>query len=253
MECIIIRLEAPLMSWGGDLIGDGIAPNREFPTLSTMTGLLANALGLERHQHELHQRLQDAIIMASRLDREPTRPHLTDFQTASLNADDRGWTTLGRPQGRRGGDKYESPNVSARQYLQDAVATVALALAPETAPWRAPELAQALQEPFRPLYIGRRAGIPNEPLYAGVTEAGSPLEALINTPLFWTDARQPTVRLQWTPEQDHHELKVTVTKAVPARDPRNWRSRLHGGSRATIEGTAPAPAFPPHEDEADIP
>ena len=85
------------------------------------------------------------------------RPKLTDMQTAALGANDNGWTTRGVPEGRAGGQQtYESKHLRFRDYLADMRVTVALRLEPEI---RAPgieELAQALREPQRPLFLGRK-------------------------------------------------------------------------------------------------
>ena len=44
MEHLILRLEAPLMAFGGETI-DNLGVVRRFPSASMLTGLLANALG----------------------------------------------------------------------------------------------------------------------------------------------------------------------------------------------------------------
>ena len=129
-------------------------------------------------------------------------------------------------------------------YIQDAAATVALALTPDKSPFTAAEVAKALQQPLRPLFIGRRPCIPTEELYADTINAPSPLAALLGTPLFWSDPKQPNVRMQWTPEQESTALPVTVTKRTATRDTRDWRSRIHGGNRPTVEGTTPTTTFP---------
>lgn len=250
MECLLIRLQAPLMSWGGNLIDSSQTRNRRFPTLSMVTGMLGNALGLERHDHRLLQRLQDGITMATRIDREPAWPDLEDFQTARIAAGDQGWTTRGQPEGRRGDpSKYRSPNISHRHYLQDAIATVALTINNDAQ--CVGELAEALQRPFRPLYIGRRPCLPATDLYAGAKDADSPLAALLDTPLFWTDPAQPEVRLQWTAAQRHKAAPVTARRREATWDMRDWRSRLHGGHRRVIAGTAPARAFPTNPEETE--
>ena len=84
MRHLIIRLEAPLMAFGGETI-DNYGVIRRFPSASMLTGLLANALGLRRTQAQDHQELQERLVFAARIDREPSGGvRLTDYQTVQL-------------------------------------------------------------------------------------------------------------------------------------------------------------------------
>lgn len=96
-EHLVLRLEAPLMSFGGETI-DNFGVVRDFPAASMLTGLIANALGWRRTDTDKLDRLQDRLVFAVRLDRPGTR--FTEYQTARLLAEDQGWTTRGRPEGR---------------------------------------------------------------------------------------------------------------------------------------------------------
>ena len=93
---ILLRLDAPLMAFGAPIV-DQHGVTGDVPLPSTIAGLLANALGYRRTDFGLLQRLQDRLILAARWDRPGEK--LRDFQTAELNATDRGWTTHGRPEG----------------------------------------------------------------------------------------------------------------------------------------------------------
>ena len=132
MRHLILNLESPLMAFGGETI-DKLGVIRWFPAASMLTGLFANALGWRRTERERHQRLQDRLIFAARIDREPAGGvRMTDFQTAQLGANDRGWTTRGQPEGRTGGaNTYDSPHLRFRDYFADMRLTVALRLQPE--------------------------------------------------------------------------------------------------------------------------
>ena len=95
---LILNLEAPLMSFGGETI-DNLGVIRPFPAASMLTGLLANALGWRRIERNRHQQLQDRLVFAARIDRGPHGGlSMRDFQTAQLAANDRGWTTRGAPE-----------------------------------------------------------------------------------------------------------------------------------------------------------
>ena len=90
---LILNLESPLMAFGGETI-DNYGVIRPFPAASMLTGLMANALGWRRVEAQRHQDLQDRLVFAARIDREPHRRlRMTDFQTAQLGGNDRGWTT----------------------------------------------------------------------------------------------------------------------------------------------------------------
>ena len=93
---LILNLESPLMAFGGETI-DNYGVIRPFPAASMLTGLMANALGWRRVEAQRHQDLQDRLVFAARIDREPHRRlRMTDFQTAQLGGNDRGWTTRNR-------------------------------------------------------------------------------------------------------------------------------------------------------------
>src|SRR3984893_15846450 len=90
---ILLRLDAPLMAFGAPIV-DQHGVTGDVPLPSMIAGLLGNALGYRRTYFALLQGLQDRLVLAARWDRPGER--LRDFQTAELNATDRGWTTHGR-------------------------------------------------------------------------------------------------------------------------------------------------------------
>ena len=171
MKHLALRLEAPLMAFGGETI-DNYGVIRRFPSASMLTGLLANALGWRRIEAGRHQRLQDRLVFAARIDREPAGgTRLTDFQTAQLGASDRGWTTRGQPEGRAGGaNTYAAPHLRYRDYFADMRVTMALRLEPAEESPKLEELASALEEPSRPLFIGRKPCLPSSPLFVDFVE-----------------------------------------------------------------------------------
>jgi CRISPR system Cascade subunit CasD len=180
MRALLMRLEAPLMAFGREMV-DATGPTRDDPDASLVAGLLANALGYTRTEYARHQALQDRLRLASRIDREG-HP-LIDFQTAQLGRNDRGWTTRGAPEGREGGAAaYESPHLRYRHYRADAALTVAIALEGHQKTPTLDDLAAALSEPARPLFIGRKPCLPVGPLFIGVVEAETLLAALDTAP-----------------------------------------------------------------------
>ena len=237
MQHLIINLEAPLMAFGGETI-DNLGVIRRFPAVSMLTGLFANALGWRRIESDKHQCLQDRIIFAARIDREPAGGlRMTDFQTAQLGKRDRGWTTRGAPEGRAGGDRtYDAPHLRYRDYFADMRVTVALRLRPADEEPTVDDIAHALDEPARPLFIGRKPCLPSGPLCVELRDAQSALDALIDTPLDAPDISDDSaVHMLW--QNGESSDKVRTANSYMLTDERNWRSGLHGGGRLVHEGT----------------
>ena len=254
MQHLILNLESPLLAFGGETI-DNYGVIRPFPAASMLTGLLANALGWRRVERERHQQLQDRLVFAARIDREPAGGvRLTDFQTAQLAADDRGWTTRGFPESRAGGaNTYKAPHLRYRDYYADMRVTVALRLEPaEDAP-TLEELVDAVREPARPLFIGRKPCLPSRPLCGGFVEGGTVLDALLKTPLGGRGNDREPARVQW-PEGEGVE-GIEPDRPYPAMltDQRNWISGLHGGGRYVRERPIDLDRFPQSAPAADRP
>ena len=235
MRHLIMRLEAPLMAFGGETI-DNLGVIRPFPAVSMLTGLFANALGWRRIERQRHQALQDRMVFAARIDREPAGGvRMTDFQTAQLAGGDRGWTTRGAPEGRAGGaNTYNAPHLRYRDYYADMRVTLALRLEPvEDAP-TLDELAAALQEPKRPLFIGRKPCLPSAPLFGNFVEGDTALEALLHA-VPPGDGRGESCRLLWPQGEGVDDIPPNRTYMLT--DQRNWDSSgLHGGGRWVCEG-----------------
>ena len=132
MATLLLRLAAPLQSWGADSKFETRKTNRE-PTKSGVIGLLAAALGLRRDDATGLARL-NGLHFAVRADREGSL--LVDFHTANREEDRK---------------KGKAPYVTYRHYLQDAVFLVGLE-SEDTALLQ--ELETALKHPVYPLYLG---------------------------------------------------------------------------------------------------
>lgn len=224
---LLIRLSSPLIAFGGETI-DNFGVIRDFPALSMVTGLLANALGWDRGDDVLHNRLQDRLRLGARLDVPGSR--LTDFQTAQLGANDKAWTTWGTVEERRGGAaSYDSPHLRYRDYHADLTGLLALRLEPAEQSPTLNEVAQALDRPQRPLFIGRKPCLPVGRLVAGWVDADSVLQALQLAPC--TNGVDG-VRAQWP----DGEGQLPGDRLVDVCDERNWTSGVHGGWRPVREG-----------------
>ena len=160
MATLLLRLAAPLQSWGLDSKFETRKTDRE-PTKSGVVGLLAAALGLRRDDTEGLARL-NGLRFAVRADQEGSL--LVDFHTANREEDRK---------------KGKAPYVTYRHYLQDAVFLVGLE-SEDTALLQ--ELETALKHPVYPLYLGRRSCPPTLPLCLGIRQ-GSLLDVLRTEPM----------------------------------------------------------------------
>jgi CRISPR system Cascade subunit CasD len=232
---LLLRLRAPLIAFGGETI-DNYGVIRDFPALSMVTGLFGNAMGWDRGDDALHNRLQERMVMGARLDVDGER--LEDYQTALIYEDDAGWTTLGKPEGRKKSPSY-SPMPDGRRgltlqryrhYHADMNVLVALRLKPAEESPTLEDLAAALDKPARPLFVGRKNCLPTDRLMANWVEADNILSAL----QLAKPALLHNVRAQWPdgegrlPDQQDRTLDVC--------DERNWTSGVHGGWRPVREG-----------------
>ena len=240
---LVLRLASPLIAFGGETI-DNQGVIRDFPALSMLTGLIANALGWDRGQDAPHNRLQQRLRMGTVLEPMAVRSGVTqsqrlvDFQTAELGAGDKGWTTRGQPEERRGGaGSYTGPHLRFRHYHAELTAWVALHLEPADEAPTLEQVAAALDRPARPLFIGRKPCLPIGRLVAGWQEAEHVLGALAA----WTEqlpANGNGWRVQWPDGQG----KLESDRRIDLCDERNWTSGLHGGWRPVREGRLPARA-----------
>jgi CRISPR system Cascade subunit CasD len=141
MSTLLLRLAAPLQSWGVASKFDTRDTTRE-PTKSGVIGLLAAALGRRRTEG-----LEDlkALRFGVRVDQPGTL--LRDFHIAQFN-------------------EKAPPFVTTRFYLADAVFLVGL----EGEDNFLQELIVALKNPVFPLYLGRRSCPPVGGLVLGLRE-----------------------------------------------------------------------------------
>jgi CRISPR system Cascade subunit CasD len=237
MDVLVLRLDAPLMSFGGSAV-DRIGVIEEFPTLSMVTGLLANALGYEHPDARRTQRLQERLRVASRRDRSGSITR--DFQTVDLGQEflqEGGWTTQGAPEGREGGSS-RTTHIRQRFYIADAVFTIVVSLEP---PGEEPGLAHlesALQEPTRPLFLGRKPCLPAAPLVVGRSQAPSLRDALAAAERIGNRGDQGALAAWWPAEEGGDDDQ---SRLLAVTDERDWSNQLHGGHRLLRHGTVSPP------------
>ena len=165
MRHLILNLESPLMAFGGETIDNyGVIP--VVPCGLDADGPAGQPLWAGgAWSRSGHQRLQDRLVFAARIDREPAGGvRLTDYQTVQMGdtvdlyLQDggwvMGWTTQGTPDKRAGalGTAGSGPftHQRYRDYFADMRVTVALRLEPDADEPTLDRLAEALLEPARP-------------------------------------------------------------------------------------------------------
>ena len=214
----------------------------EFPPASQLTGLLANALGYDQGAFGAHQRLQDRLGFASRLDRVGRRR--VDYQTVDLgqpHLKNGGWTTHGRMEGRA---TSTLAHERWRAYWEERRCIVALTLKPDEETPTLDELALALRKPARPLFLGRKTCLPSCPLLAAELTANSLVEALLSYPDTETQAtgkQEPgeehrRVPAQW-PTHEDIPSRASDYHLVKLADERDWANQFHAGQRTVRQGT----------------
>lgn len=231
MDCLILRFDAPLMSFGSVVV-DQLNPTWHFPGKSMLAGLLGNALGWDHRDADMLQALQDRLRIAARWDAEPVP--LTDYQTVDLGQPfmmDTGWTTRGKREDRGKGDATKATHIRYRDHWANGVATVALTLDGEGRP-TVGDLESALRTPARPLFIGRKPCLPAAPLLIGRREAQGVKAALAAEPLADIGPRRRPHPLHalWPLDEG---LGASSEERFDRRD---WANNIHRGAERYAVG-----------------
>lgn len=234
MRCLMLRFDAPLMSFGGVLVDQHNRTER-FPGRAMLTGLIANALGWHHGDAEALNDLQSRIEYAARWDVPPTP--LRDYHTVDLgqlHLAQPGWTTRGVPEHREGGERArKGTHQRYRHYWADGVMTLALTLHEGFPDLDA--VTAALQRPARPLFLGRKTCLPAGRLVVGQRKAANTLSALKAEP---RDGRAlpEAERFEacWPP--GYEDTQTEARQRENRTEDRDWRIQAHVGLRPLIVG-----------------
>ena len=150
---LIIKLDGPMQSWGGHTFED-FRPSHLFPTRSGLLGLIGACLGLDRQDSsgQLHLaasldftvRVDQVAVCAARDSMPKKQPlKLPDFHTV-LSAR------------KVDGSANKNPVVSRREYLFDAVFTVAVGVRADSQ-ISIEQLTDAVKRPAYTPSLGRRS------------------------------------------------------------------------------------------------
>lgn len=220
MAVLMLRLAAPMQSWGTDSKFEVRKTNRE-PTKSGVVGLLAAALGARRDQTEVLHRL-NRLRVAVRVDREGVL--LRDFHTAKSE---------------------KTSYVTRRYYLSDAVFLVGLEDEDED---YLRSLEQALRSPVFPLFLGRRSCPPTLPLCLGMRD--SPLEQALRAepslvPVRRSDTKECKVRVLLETAPETHG--AVVQQDLPLSFSPEHRRYGYRAVREEVWDTVPIPEPTEHD------
>ncbi len=216
---LFLRLEGPLQSWG-ERARWSVRDTATEPTKSGLVGLLACALGLNSDD-DLRQ-LSQALRLGVRCDRPGTR--LVDYHTVGGGYP--GPTMLTAQGKLKLSSKRPHTEQTWRAYLCDASFLAVVQAAPDLVA----SLAQAVQAPHWPIYLGRKSCPPSRPLYEGVVDYDSIETALKDWP--WR---------VFQPEQTTAQVRAVIEglpgNGVRRRDEILSRSRRTFGPRYTRDVT----------------
>ncbi len=185
MTVLLLKLAGPLQAWGESsrFVRRETGPQ---PTKSGIVGLLAASMGRRRTDE-----IEDLAELTFGVRIEQPGALLRDFQTA-------------RPAGK------PHSLLSTRYYLSDAVFLAAV----EGPTDLINGIAECLQRPTFPLYLGRRSCPPSEPVYApDSVRDGSLLQVLVHEP--WRAARWHRRKVQSLQPR----LAITVDVAAARAEP----------------------------------
>ncbi|MHB1610959.1 MAG: type I-E CRISPR-associated protein Cas5/CasD [Sulfobacillus sp.] len=257
IDAIVLRLDAPLMSFGGVIV-DHYGAIDAFPARSLLTGLVANALGWTHHDAILLNALQDRLTYAARWD-VPSQP-LRDYQTVDLTQSylaGPGWTTWGIPDGREG-DKKGYHHQRDRWYQADGLLTLVLTVTDSASP-SLDRIAEALRHPARPLFLGRKPCLPARPVLDPVTPrmTGPSLRTILQHVPVWDRAGRIV-----EPSPDY-SFYAAWPDDDPGNDPahpaqwhriyglRDWVAQIPSGSYGQYRGalTVMADSHPRHSSD----
>lgn len=197
MSTLLLRLAAPLQSWGASAKFDRRGTER-VPTKSGLCGLVAAALGRRRDES-----IEDLcnLRFGVRVDREGSL--LRDYHTAH---EEKYWSTL---------DATKYAHETIRYYLADAVFLAGL----EGDETLLTQIDNALRAPMFPLFLGRRSCPPEGRVSLGLRKDKTLLEALTQEPWLvgdWLRKKQPPqVFLRVVTDAEENEDSAYFQRDVP--------------------------------------
>lgn len=236
MRALILRLDAPFMSFGKVMVDHHGFIDR-FPGTAMLVGMIGNALGWEHRDADQLNDLQNRLQYAARWDVTPEE--FVDYQTVHLaqaKMEDPFWTTRGEVERRAGGSASKGTHQRYRHYWADGLITVALSVDDSGTPDLL-TIGEALARPARPLFFGRKVCLPGRPIL-------EPGNALVTGPDLLTILRRVDVwnrggSLSADSEPREGCWPESLSDVGMERtiyDQRDWTNQLMTGARRRREG-----------------
>lgn len=172
MKTLVIRLTAPLQSYGNEATFNRRTSNY-YPSKSAVIGIIAAALGYRRDDSRINN--LNNLKLAIRID-QPGK-FMTDFQVVEYQKN----------------SSSKTKKVTYRSYLQDAVFTVAIGSDDE----KIACIKNALEHPKSQLFLGRRSNPPAGPLIMEEYAVDDPMTVLRQLP--WKASKWYQKRLKSKP------------------------------------------------------
>lgn len=178
MNFLLGTLYAPLSSWGDIAVGE-VRGSWDRPSRSALLGLVAAALGIERHLENEHRALASAIRVAVCVRSSGTV--MADYHTAQTASE----STLKRQRFATRRHVLQAKDLdtrlSRRTYRQDALHVMALWNPTSRdfidARFRVDHLVKVIAHPVFPLFAGRKAGVFALPINPRLVKATTLAEA----------------------------------------------------------------------------
>ena len=200
---------------------DGEPQSLPIPTPSLVTGLIGAALGVSRAEPGRLQAIQDAMVLACVV--HAPGIEITDYQIADLSKPhmkgpmwSSGITVVARE-----GSQIDGLRQQWRPYLADADMTVVIGFG-SPAPVSVEHALAALQEPARPLFLGRTSCPPEIPLAGEIIEADGLAAAASLV------AQKRTSKLVYLPIELVDTEWGDLPVSIPGR--RDWIANRHSGA-----------------------
>lgn len=247
----MFTMYAPLASWGDIAVGESRG-SWDRPSRSSILGLLAAAIGIERAAQDAHDALDALVGIATRTDAVGTP--MVDYHTTQVATERTAKEVRrsGRSVTRRTLLAAGAPEtiLSRRGYRQDALHTIGVWERPNAVDrrWSLVEIKAALMRPAFVLYAGRKANPLALPLAPQVTSAETLAEAFAaRRVLDPTISRSFADRLRWTEPRarevahdrcEGFESGLETLRRETRRDSRPHRNRWQFEERTVEIGVA---------------
>ena len=189
MPTLLIRMAAPLQAWGTDSKFETRRTGRE-PSKSGIVGFLAAALGYRRDEDDKIAEL-GRLHIGVRVDKEGTL--LRDYHTVH---------------------GAKSAYVTNRYYLSDAIFLVGVESKDEQ---MIEKLANALEHPVFPLFLGRRSCPPTLPISLGIRQSELK-NALESEPWLlpeWRKKKERAATYRFIMDSDEREGRTAMVQDLP--------------------------------------